>query len=117
MNTENSPRSPLEDLVGRLREAANEIARNGHAGWGNQMTEAADEIERLQDELCEWRQMHMAIAKVIEFEDAFRAAMLRRKPSMPPNYNSTPEPGCCTRCSPRAPLWSSRLAERVQALG
>ena len=48
-----SPRGPVEPLVGRLRDAANEIARHGHAGWGNQMTEAADEIERLAELLRE----------------------------------------------------------------
>ena len=36
------------DIVERLRQQAREIAKEGIAGWGNTMLEAADEIERLQ---------------------------------------------------------------------
>lgn len=32
-------------LVERLREAAREIAREGHNGWGNTCTDAADALE------------------------------------------------------------------------
>ena len=38
-----------DDLIRRLREQAGEIASSGHAGWGNTMTDAADEIERLRE--------------------------------------------------------------------
>ena len=50
-----------DDLIHRLREQAAEIAQEGHAGWGNTMTSAAEEIERLRadiyalrDELSAW---------------------------------------------------------------
>ena len=36
------------DIVATLRAQAVEIAIEGHAGWGNTMTAAADEIERLR---------------------------------------------------------------------
>ena len=36
------------DIVKQLREQAQEIAKEGIAGWGNTMLWAADEIERLQ---------------------------------------------------------------------
>lgn len=35
-----------------LRDAAAEIAREGHNGWGNLCSDAADEIERLQSLLA-----------------------------------------------------------------
>lgn len=38
------------ELVRDLRKAAAEIAAEGHAGWGNLCTLAADELQRLQDE-------------------------------------------------------------------
>jgi hypothetical protein len=41
--------TPME-LVRELRKAAQEIADEGHNGWGNLCSLAADEIERLQDE-------------------------------------------------------------------
>lgn len=37
----------MSEHVTRLRKAAEEIRREGHAGWGNTCEEAADEIERL----------------------------------------------------------------------
>ena len=37
------------DVVATLRAQAQEIANAGHAGWGNTMTAAADEIERLRN--------------------------------------------------------------------
>jgi hypothetical protein len=39
-----------DDLVKRLREAADEIARAGHNGWGNTCMEAADALERLSQQ-------------------------------------------------------------------
>ncbi len=36
------------DIIKQLREQAQEIAKEGHAGWGNTMVIAADEIERLR---------------------------------------------------------------------
>jgi hypothetical protein len=36
------------DIVDTLRVQAQEIADENHAGWGNTMTTAADEIERLR---------------------------------------------------------------------
>jgi hypothetical protein len=36
------------DIVRQLREQAQEIAHEGHNGWGNTMLIAANEIERLQ---------------------------------------------------------------------
>lgn len=36
------------DLVKNLRQQAQEIADENHAGWGNTMQMAADQIERLE---------------------------------------------------------------------
>lgn len=36
-----------------LRMAAREIASEGHAGWGNTCTQAADEIARLEERILE----------------------------------------------------------------
>jgi DNA repair exonuclease SbcCD ATPase subunit len=41
-------REPMSDLVKRLREAAQEVAAEGHFGWGNRMQIAADRIEELE---------------------------------------------------------------------
>ena len=41
-----------ETLVERLREAANEIALEGAAGWGNTCADAADRIEELERQLA-----------------------------------------------------------------
>lgn len=37
-------------LITTLRAQADEIAREGHAGWGNTMTLAADTLEKLQSD-------------------------------------------------------------------
>lgn len=37
----------MSDHAQNLRQAAEEIRREGHAGWGNACEWAADEIERL----------------------------------------------------------------------
>ena len=37
----------MSDHAQNLRQAADEIRREGHAGWGNACEWAADEIERL----------------------------------------------------------------------
>lgn len=34
------------DIIKQLRQQAEEIAKEGHAGWGNTMLEAADRLER-----------------------------------------------------------------------
>jgi hypothetical protein len=39
------------DLVKQLRQQAEEIAKEGHAGWGNTMLEAADRLERKDADL------------------------------------------------------------------
>ena len=41
-----------DDIAQTLRAAALEIAHEGHNGWGNVCTYAADEIERLRAELA-----------------------------------------------------------------
>ncbi len=41
----------LDALVVTLRAQADEIASDGHAGWGNTMTLAADTLERLQSDM------------------------------------------------------------------
>lgn len=41
----------MSDHAQNLRQAAEEIRREGHAGWGNACEWAADEIERLRAEL------------------------------------------------------------------
>lgn len=51
----------LDVLVKLLRSQANEIADSDHNGWGNTMTDAADEIERLHAELAEFRRLVIAI--------------------------------------------------------
>jgi hypothetical protein len=38
-----------------LRQAAEEIRREGHYGWGNTCEQAADEIKRLESELAKLR--------------------------------------------------------------
>ncbi len=38
----------MNDHAKWLRQAAKEIAAEGHNGWGNTCTDAADEIERLE---------------------------------------------------------------------
>ena len=43
-------------IIKILREQADQIAADGHAGWGNTMTAAADEIYRLADENNSLRQ-------------------------------------------------------------
>jgi len=53
-NRRAAPRGSAFDILARLREQAAEIAREGHAGWGNTMILAANEIEqsnRLKAEL------------------------------------------------------------------
>lgn len=45
------------NLIDMLRQQADEIAREGHAGWGNTMQAAADRIEWLEaehDRLAAW---------------------------------------------------------------
>ena len=42
-----------ETLVERLREAANEIAIEGAAGWGNTCADAAARIEELERQLAD----------------------------------------------------------------
>ena len=77
------------------------------------LAEALDEKRALRNRLVSEIAEHLpgdyesrraeAEAKVIEFEDAFRAAMLRRKPSMPPNacsmraYEMKPKAQCSGR--------------------
>lgn len=58
MRPDNMPRlvapehsEPANWIVETLRSQALEIAREGHKGWGNTMTMAADEIERLRGEV------------------------------------------------------------------
>lgn len=46
------PGSPIQ-LVDLLRQEAKVIANEGIPGWGNVMTAAADEIERLRERVCE----------------------------------------------------------------
>jgi hypothetical protein len=46
-------REPMSDLDKRLREAAQEVAAEGHFGWGNRMQIAADRIEELERALSE----------------------------------------------------------------
>lgn len=53
--SEERPGGPVERIVRGLHEAASEIASAGHPGWGNVMTEAADEIERLQADAARYR--------------------------------------------------------------
>lgn len=51
------------NLAHELRNQANEIASEGHVGWGNLDLMAADEIERLRAELAEataWRPISTA---------------------------------------------------------
>ena len=43
----------VETLVERLREAANEIALEGAAGWGNTCADAADRLDELERQLAE----------------------------------------------------------------
>lgn len=43
----------MTDHVQTLRDQAIEIAAEHHAGWGNTMTWAADEIERLRGALAD----------------------------------------------------------------
>lgn len=38
----------MSELINTLREQAAEIAKEGHNGWGNTMTAAADELSRLR---------------------------------------------------------------------
>ena len=39
------------DIIKRLRQQAEEIAKEGHAGWSNTMLEAADRLERKDADL------------------------------------------------------------------
>ena len=39
------------ELVKILNRQANEIASEGHNGWGNTMREAADKLEELQEHI------------------------------------------------------------------
>jgi chromosome segregation ATPase len=48
-------REPMSDLVERLRKAAQEVAAEGHFGWGNRMQIAAARIEELERVLAEER--------------------------------------------------------------
>lgn len=43
----------MDDLILLLRKQADEIASEGHNGWGNLDLMAADEIDRLRAELAE----------------------------------------------------------------
>jgi hypothetical protein len=42
-----STEQDLKALIAELRKAATEIAREGHAGWGNSCAQAADALDRL----------------------------------------------------------------------
>lgn len=39
------------DIIKQLRQQAEEIAKEGHAGWGNTMLEAADRLEKRDADL------------------------------------------------------------------
>lgn len=45
-----------KDIIKTLRNQSEEIAREGHAGWGNTMTIAADEMENLERENARLRE-------------------------------------------------------------
>jgi hypothetical protein len=49
---DHSEEAAMGDLIERLRQQAAEIASAGHNGWGNTMTEAADELARKDAEIA-----------------------------------------------------------------
>ena len=51
-----------DTLQARLREAANEIAREGHYGWGNCCTAAADRLDALEADLALYKKRVADIA-------------------------------------------------------
>jgi hypothetical protein len=70
----------IEQLTETLKGQAQEIATEGHAGWGNTMTFAADEIERLQQDNAKLRaERDKAFAKGLR-----RAAEIAQLYSGPP---------------------------------
>jgi hypothetical protein len=62
-----------QDIQSLLRQAADEIASEGHNGWGNLMTSAADHIEALERQLAELRQAHELPAELFDGYTVYRA--------------------------------------------
>jgi hypothetical protein len=56
----------MKNLIETLRNQAVEIAKEGHAGWGNTMSCAADAIEKLD---AEGERGRKAIKRVHELEE------------------------------------------------
>ena len=54
----------MKNLIETLRNQAVEIAKEGHAGWGNTMSCAADEIEKLDAEGARGRKTMEAMEKI-----------------------------------------------------
>lgn len=48
------------DLIDLARQQADEIARAGHNGWGNTMTELAAALEAARGESNRWRDRYRA---------------------------------------------------------
>lgn len=68
----------MSDHAQNLRQAADEIRREGHAGWGNTCEWAADELERLTAERNALRDDNAKLNGWME-EEAQAAGRLQRK--------------------------------------
>jgi hypothetical protein len=56
----------MSDLTDTLRKAARDIAEQGHFGWGNSSSDAADRIEALEAVLRQARSCAYPVSKNID---------------------------------------------------
>ena len=66
--------SAVDTLVSTLYSQTQEIAKEGHNGWGNTMTWAADEIEQLRADLIKYR---TAMDAIYNHNEAARLAVIQ----------------------------------------
>jgi ribulose-5-phosphate 4-epimerase/fuculose-1-phosphate aldolase len=58
----------MSDLTDTLRKAARDIAEQGHFGWGNSSSDAADRIEALEAALRQAREALIASDRDSDYE-------------------------------------------------
>lgn len=89
MSTAPIAQGPVDVLVGQLRVQAAEIAADGHNGWGNTMTDAADEIERLSNGIG--RCYRMLLSEPDTKGALFKAENILRGLLVPNSNSTTPD--------------------------